>query len=512
VTDADAGGGRVLRLLLGLEVAEDVPPWPSQSDVARAAGITRARVGQVVAKGRARWAKLSGLTALRGEIAAILDAEGGLVTAEQLEAAVLAARPFDGSTPEALRQASAATRAAVEVEEALAAPRWALRRSGERRLLAREGSGEAGPPASELVQWALRLGEEADRLALQEPLPAPASVVEALQAVTAPAGAQVLQPARLVRLAAAASVAAAASPRLELYPRDLAADRALRLAAGSFLGLREVEPEELRRRVAGRFPAAEQLPDWPHLTELLASAGIELHWDATAATGRGAYVSPFQLPTLLTSTATSGRITMSQRPSPAPEVSEAGDFHRRLRRTHRDGGFLLVVADPRYLPTAEAALAAHFDLVVVSLERELLRAMRAIAGDKGIDWPVVLAADAQPHESLDWRNLLLLVGYGLEAMRHDLLSRPGTLLVTRVGLLARYGRLDLLEQLRAHVTHPGNDGPHGVWILTGGQPCVLPAVDGVAVPVVTPGEWVSIPATWPRALDPSKPAYRQKSA
>ena len=57
---------------------------------------------------------------------------------------------------------------------------------------------------------------------------------------------------RLLRLAAAASESAAVSSRQELYPRNMPAERALKLAQGALLGARELTVDQIRQRVLGR--------------------------------------------------------------------------------------------------------------------------------------------------------------------------------------------------------------------------------------------------------------------
>ena len=119
-------------------------------------------------------------------------------------------------------------------------------------------------------------------------------MIDALLAVAVPAGGARPGPNRLLALAAAVSERAALSSRLELYPRGMAADRALRLALGALAGASTLTPEEIRRRVAGRYPDAACLPERPDLDALLRDAGSELRWEPDAADGQGAYRSPLR--------------------------------------------------------------------------------------------------------------------------------------------------------------------------------------------------------------------------
>ncbi len=85
----------------------------------------------------------------------------------------------------------------------------------------REEDGPDTPTAPGLLEYATRLGRTADRLARLDTLPTAATVLAELGALTVPPGAVDWDERRMVELAAAASVNAAATPRLEIYPRDL---------------------------------------------------------------------------------------------------------------------------------------------------------------------------------------------------------------------------------------------------------------------------------------------------
>ena len=128
--------------------------------------------------------------------------------------------------------------------------------SGEVVLVAlTEHAGEgAAPRADDLFAYAELLGEQADLLAGRDPLPGVTEIRQALREVDTADHAVRLSDTDLVLLAAAASGMAAASPRLELYPRDLSPARALKLSqAGSTL-LRPASDTELVSRVLARFP------------------------------------------------------------------------------------------------------------------------------------------------------------------------------------------------------------------------------------------------------------------
>ena len=260
--------------LLGLSELPTAGPWPSQTEVAAALGVTRARVGQLVAATRDRWRKSPSVSQLRDALIAHLDALGGVASALELERAVLAERPVaDVDRAELLARAS--VRAAVEVELAQDDSRLAQRRSGGGRVLL-TSAGEDTAERQRVLDHALRLGAIADELATAETIAPPGDVAAKLGRLKAPEVFTVLPVERLIRLAAAASTGADVSARLELHPRDMSAERALALGRAAILGGDAITPAEIRRRIAARFPHAQQVPDRPELDELLRPSRLRL--------------------------------------------------------------------------------------------------------------------------------------------------------------------------------------------------------------------------------------------
>jgi predicted XRE-type DNA-binding protein len=81
--------------LLGVTAPESQPAsaWPSQSGVAEALGITRARIGQVVAADRNRWSKDAEITAFRHELCGQIHRLGGVVTIPEVIDLTILLRP-----------------------------------------------------------------------------------------------------------------------------------------------------------------------------------------------------------------------------------------------------------------------------------------------------------------------------------------------------------------------------------------------------------------------------------
>ena len=64
--------------------------------------------------------------------------------------------------------------------------------------------------------------------------------------------------------------------------------------------------------------------------------------------------------------------------------------------------------EPQRAVHAEAELLRRFPREAVSLERLMLRTMRAEAEARRVQWPRALAADAADRDSADFKNLLRL--------------------------------------------------------------------------------------------------------
>ena len=503
--------------LLGLDAADGAgpspdpdgagpaPAWPSQSDAARILGIAPAGISHALARARGRWSKEAAFTRLRDDVVELLETHGGVMTAPELAAALLARRGSVQEEPLRSRRAAACVRAAVEMEGQRAAPRWIVRRIAGpgRALLARDALDEQGAPrvdGQKLADFAARLGRAADELAQRDPLASPARALEALQAIPVPAGVEPPPPNRLAALAAAASHGAALSRRLEFHPRGMAPARTLKLALGALAGAPTLDSDAIRRRVAGRFPDAAPLPRRPELDTLLAEAGSDLRWNPEADGGRGAYEGR-PLRTFVTVASATGRTRTSsgaRRAADAPDApwGEGDDFEQRLRRALAGQAFLALTAAPHRLAEAERVLAAAFAVDARSFDALLIRHMRAAARDAGADWSVVLRADRQPADSTDRANLLRLVEHrALPRVRDELAAAPRAVLLTNLGLLARYGRMTFLDELRDAAGRAG--GPPGVWLLVpDDEQETRPMLDGRPVPVFTAAQWARVPGAW----------------
>ncbi|MBA4158987.1 MAG: BREX system serine/threonine kinase PglW, partial [Gemmatimonadetes bacterium] len=497
-TPAVRDDAAVLRALLGLEETgpEESGPetqWPAQQEVAEAVGIPRAGVLEIVERARERWERQPWITALRADLARLLEKHGGVMTRAEVVQAVLTARGSAAPEAERERHAAAAAYAAIETESAREGARYVLHRGRDHLFLVATASlGEhfAAPPGARAA-YAESLGARANELAQADPLLTPERAAEELAALPAPEGDRPLPPERILRLAVSASRGAALSSRMEIYPRAMAAARALKLGAGSLLGPRALTPEQIQQRIASRYPDAEPLPPPPRLDALLEEAGVHLRWDPA----RGSYTAPQPRPGYLdTSTTSSRQTTGSQGGQQTPETEEAWAVERRLLAAAAGRRFLALTVAPRHLLRAEAEILRRFPVERVNLESLLLREMRSVAEGLGARWEVVLRADAAGRESRDWRNLQRVVEKAIPALERALLARETPALLLYPGLLARYGQLALFETLRQACER--GTAPGYLLLIPADGLSAMPVIDRVPLPVVHASEWARLPEAW----------------
>ncbi len=506
---------RVIPLLLALDTDAATGRWPSQSEVASAVDCTRARVSQIVAKRRETWSKDSLLSEIRTEIFDLLNAKGGVMTAAELAAALLAARGSASLEPLREIEALAVLRAAIEAESD--------RKADEPRFVVQRAHSGSEPNqivvarSVELIDYAMRLAKKADALAQSEPLPSPARIVEEFGAVAPPpatADIPIPDEVRRIHVGAAASSSAAVNEKLEIYPRGLPALRALKLALGAVWGQGSLlRVQQIKERVRSRYPQAEPLPDMPALEalvkEIAGEARVSIHWDGTADNGRGAFVVRRE-PAL---TISSGTVLNRQQtlveqetttPTAAPlpdAVVDARLFEDRLQTALREGAYLVLTTDPRHLTLAEAELQRRFpSLRAVSVEALLLGHMKRIAAEWDADWQVVLNADNAEPTSRDWQNLTALVAEAVPHVEREIREQAAdqTVLLTYLGMLGRYGQTTILSSLQSDVG-AASDAVQGVWLLIPTDQQNLPTIDtpwgGVPVPVLN-GQHRRIPNSW----------------
>lgn len=478
---------RVLARYLGIE-PDDAPAWPNAGEVAIAVGTARSGVADALQAARDRWRKNGDLKPVCADLKQLIEAAGRVMTLDELAAQFLAAR---GSTQADLRErmrcARAVVRAAVELEASGSSePLFAAYAEGNPVLIA---------TAPEHAEYARRLGRRADGLALEDPLPSPGRVDDEFGLVPVPEDVGALPASRLLRLAVAASTGAALSSRLELYPRAMSAMTALRLSLGSLAGPKELTEADLRARVRGRFPDAMELPPRPDLDALLDEVGADREWHTSPA-GDASYHSRTVADTGSGTLAVHRYPTTAPAPEATPEVLDARALEEKLAHAARTGAFLALTVEPRWTAAAEAELLHRYQRDVVSLERLMLRAMRAEAAARRVLWPKAIAADAAGRESADFKNLLRLAARAAPRVRDEVLALHSPTLLTRPGLLARYDLVPMLEELAQ--TSGTSNGPPSLWLLVPQDGPGRSRIDGVVLGIISGANWAHLSEPWLR--------------
>ncbi|MET7352948.1 BREX system serine/threonine kinase PglW [Streptomyces mirabilis] len=464
---------------------EQLAPWPTQVAIAGALKTAQPTVSRHHAAAIKEWAQTGWLQHIRNELVAVLEAGGRVMTAQELALELRVRHGAGADTPaRTLAKSRAVVRAAVEAEalpdgrDEEHQPRLAVLRRGERVLVALESlPGSDAPSAPDLADYAARLSVKADELAASDPLPGRASVVRDLRAVPAPEGMAPLAETRLVALAAAAATKAAASPRLELYPRDLSLDRALRISQAP-AGVRRdlgITVDDLLAKVRYRFPELDfGAPTHITVEDALKKADFPLEYDTAAHCFRPP--APSVNGTQLRSGMSTGTVTAAG--NAAMGAAAAGRdpdalLGGKLRGAIERGGFVALNVHLKYLAGAAEAVAGAFPVVPVNLAQVFLTEFRALAGERGTDWSKVLGADTTYTRSGELpaglRSYVTRVWPRVaERIAETAQARQGAVLfVHTAGLFGRYweagGRETLVELQNA--ARRGGASPHGLWLL-----------------------------------------------
>lgn len=520
---------RVLRIALALPDPDGnrppLLPWATQREVGRAAGgIPQPHVASIWNAARQRWRKLGALMkALRDEVVAIIAGQGRVMESGQIAVELLARRGCGLDDPMTrLAHAQAAVRAAIETEESLENPRLLRRRLGRgvssvpgergaRVLVALCSDDPDQPNERDLLDYAERLGARADALvtaaagAEAAPLPGRAELRAALTQVPRDPDETIapMADADLVRLAAAASVTAAATERLELYPRDLDHLRALRLAqAGAvFVPGVVVDPAAVRDRVAARFPdlaRVDDLADRAGLRVLLQRMGLPTDYaEGTTPDGRRFAGLLLDMPvTAVTSTARTGPHGPAVRVPGADPVTDTG---LRLAAAAQRGGFLALKTYTEVSAPAAGVVADRPGVVPVNVTAEFVTMLRAVVEEFGKPpWPTVVKADrpdASPAARVGFAKRVDEVWRRLAERVRAAGAHPGTaVLLHDTAPLTRYaGGLDLLARLADSARRP-DEGPWGLWVLCPmGQPENDALLDDHPIGVYGSGEQLMLP-------------------
>ncbi|MEV5509906.1 BREX system serine/threonine kinase PglW [Streptomyces orinoci] len=532
----------MVRLLLRLPdergVLPDIAVWPKQKDVAEALGLSAGRIPQMLKEERKRWKKHPVVRALREEILDLLAGLGRVASAAEIADALIVRRGTELLEREQRRAlALAAVRAVVEVEqldpEEAEFQHQPNRKATEEALGAgllaldvRENDAPDTPTAPGLLDYAARLGRTADRLAKRDTLPTATTVLAELSALTPPPGALEWDERRMVELAAAASLNAAATPRLEVYPRNLPLVRSLRLTQAGLVRLIPGVPEgrqpgltaaDVHERVRARFPElivtdgkgnpTHDLPTGPPLTKALREAGFDLVLSTREGTTEPRYLpkrlddATSYLTTAVWRQATDvGAVT---RYSDDPMLAGAVRAEEQLAASaRRDGYRVLTVRQGHAWNAVRESGLGRMGAEVVSVTQLFLEALHALVppGTKPT-WETLLKADvAEPGSrgALKFAEYTRTAWGAVESCVRALLeggdAAAGPVLLTEAAAFARYDAMGVLDRL-AEVARRGG---RGLWLLVPqGDPAREPKLGQVAVAFQAGlGEWIQLPDTW----------------
>ena len=338
---------------------------------------------------------------------------------------------------------------------------------------------------------------------------APGVAQEALLAVVKNTPLASAPPERLVRIAAWASDHAAASARLELYPRGLHAKRALQLCSGA-VSAKELKVEELNTLVCARYPESEPLPTRPAL-DALVKHELGLRWFED----RQAYARDYAPGETRNHTqhstshrsASTGRLRSSSlvtAPIQTPEQQVASDFERDLQIALERFSFKVLRVGASKAEALARAIRARFNVQEVSLDELLLKHARAFAAEHEFALELVYTADRAGKDSDRWNDLVSVMREAATRTQIELLAKRGMLLLTRPGLLARYGLNDLVVNLRDAVAT--TDGLGILFIVPSEAANPALVIDGRPYSMeleALPAHRLEVPPAWIRQHTPA---------
>lgn len=476
--------GRVARLMLGLPNEEEgIPPllWPTPRVVAEELSAPLSEVNTAWRGLVASWAKRSALTDLSDDVRDILVNLQGVGSADEVAARLITRRGSYSHRDQRLALAMALIRTVVERESVDV---LSMRRTGKVIVLAAAGA-DGGSAPTENLDAAVALAPVADRLSSSAMLPTPATALDELRRTVLGTALQGLADPRLLSLAAAVSGKVSVGSRGELYPRGMSPLQSLRMARGSLqLVGAPMTVAALKRRVRARYPEAAELPDRPELDLLIEQARIDLVWN-----GDG-YVVPGT---------TTHRFTSRTSTHSGPSLIDTGAVTRRLRRCLDSADFLALAVTANSHEAIRRRLLTEYPLTELDISAYALNRLRESADSAGADWRFVLRTDALAEDDLDRQTVRTVMRECLEGLPETIKQATTPLLLTQPGILARFDSLDLLAPVAAMSTRR----KHAVMLLAA-QPSEhgVPTVDGSAVPVSAPEQWLTVPRQWQTRPEP----------
>lgn len=456
------------------------------AEVAKHFGVTPANVHAQLSKQRARWAALPLADDLTQRASEVVRESAGAVSLARAAQLLAASFPTDDASTEPLRQARAAAllRIAAELEREREKQLQLVRlRDGEPWLFTHE------PNPEKLAE----LGKLADALASREPLASPMEAQRQLGLVVENTALATLTAARLLELACHASQRAECSARLEVYPRNLAPERALALTASILKS--GVSPDEVVQRAQERYPAAAALPPRPELDALMQRIGFsfrehEQRYVRLGDTGATNIGTAHLHSDSRFATAATGQPRKQTLPALA-----ARDFDQRLRAAVEDDAFRVLGVSIDQGAKAARWLAHALGVPALSFDQLFLRELQQFTQSGRPSLDLVLQTDGEGREHPGWNNLKKLAERCAERVLDQLVPARAPLLLHQLGLVERY---ELTSFLHKFVQAAQSAQSRAVFLLV---PCpdtgAAPRINGqLAIPGMLPGQALWVPLEW----------------
>ena len=445
--------------------------WPTWNEATLAAGLTGPDAAEAL---RTSWTRSVTVAELRAEVEEILLNSGWVATPQEVARVMLNRHGSTAEGANRMRNALVLVRAATEVPGDGVNIEVNRGRNPDSPILLGLGFDDDDDLASRLDAVRALATEIDAAVAERATVHGSAESLRRITESTLANTPDLPEPKRLLAVAVAASHSAALSARGEIYPRGLEPSETVRSVLAG--GVRLITVDGLNRRVIERFPDAAPLPGRPTLDALVEAAAPSLHWRDSAYTRASESAGMLRTATRLTS---------------ATDLIER-DYSEVVQRLTGSlaskSGVVLAVA-PRSLDQAPQALANRYGVQQVNLTERLIDAMRTVAAEKGVDWNVVLRADAEPSGTRDRSMLERLVGLALDSFWSDLVARSEPLLLTDIAPVARYGQVARLSALiDLTIARPA-----ARWLLVPHRPADgAPTVEGLPVPLAADG-WIDLP-------------------
>lgn len=291
----------------------------------------------------------------------------------------------------------------------------------------------------------------------------------------------------LLGIAAKSSTEIGLTARNELHSATTPVESALNVVLQGLSTSDSFGRAELDARLRARFPDVRAtLPRRPELDIVVATVAPGMAWDDSSMRYRFPANEERRgstIPTYRTrSSTTVGRDRETRRSDALSSAAlhALGQGERRFRAL----GVPLGKSD-----TVAEALCERFSATRIDVTDVLLAAMRARAAEVGLDWDMILAADAGA--AADREGLKGFVAQAVPAVVEAVAAVNGPVVLTDLSTLAAYGQLAVVSAWTDLAAPP----PHSVWSIvpqlnTGGP--AGPLVDGVALPLNSPEQFVPL--------------------